>query len=254
MGALGPKQGAPVSFAYTPPSSIPKIIPWLALLVMLLPRFNRTRGILWILVPLLLEWFVSQFGSYFDFLGSDFAIIFAPAMVSNVFATAALWLLLPVLNKKNRFITAFFSFLLTEIFGVFVAVINTDWESNTTTAFFVEFLLISLYAITQSVSFALAGRSCRKTKSPLVFMGWDAIWLLICWAVVSIVFSITSGSPGPLILIPIGAIICFGFLFPYLILALLHPFHQMRLMNSSDDEKNAIPPMTKIVSSGSETP
>lgn len=212
---------------------------------MLLPRFNRSRAILWILVPLLLEMQFTLFSSFFDLLGNNFTVVFVPAMIGTIFSIAGLWLLLPVLNKKYLLATFFYTFMLMEIFACLAGIFYTESEDDMSSFMVGVLLFLTVFSASISLSFILSVRSCHRHKTPLAFMGWFAVWLLAIWTVIMIVISIMAGSLLPLLLIPIAAFFCFLALFPYLLLALLHPFYTKRLMDFIDNGEKSVPPVTQ---------
>ena len=52
LGGLGAKQGVPVGYDWVQPSLMPQVLPWLAILALLMLKPNRCASAWWILVPL----------------------------------------------------------------------------------------------------------------------------------------------------------------------------------------------------------
>ena len=52
LGALGATSGPEIAYQWSPPSHLPRFLPVFALLLLLLPKHNRSLRALWVAAPL----------------------------------------------------------------------------------------------------------------------------------------------------------------------------------------------------------
>jgi len=131
LGGLGAKEGAPVSYRWTPPSLIPSFLPWLAVLLLLLAKPNRCGRAWWIWLPLGCVAAMEQLSqSAFEFLPSGTADMFLEMAGSLAFGVAAVWLLAPQLARRHRFVTFLCLAPTLGVFSLFSFLVRQDWTGD----------------------------------------------------------------------------------------------------------------------------
>lgn len=230
MGALGAKTGPAIPYQWSPPSRLPRFLPALALLLLLLLKRNRSLQALWVAVPLVLSLtFLSLLWAILG-IGSD-----APEGVFETFSAvpiglAAVWLLPPYLKGRGRFIGFLVVLAYMESFSLFACAIGRlrggdsgTWEMLIGTA---------VVGLLLSVAINLAGWSCRARFGWRRLCLWLMLWLMTAWLAVFTVMSLLAG-PGPLpemaTALMIISVATFGVLLPFLLLSFNNAFYRQRL-------------------------
>ena len=114
LGGLGAKQGAPVVYDWVRPSPLPQVLPWLAILALLMLKPNRCASAWWIWVPLACVGAVASAPqSVLELLPSSQFEIFLDLIGAMGFGLAAVWLLSSYLGGKHRML-AFLGILLAQ--------------------------------------------------------------------------------------------------------------------------------------------
>ena len=114
LGGLGSKQGAAVVYDWTMPSLMPQVLPWLAILALLLLKPNRRASAWWIWVPLACVASVANAPqSLLELLPSSQLEMFLELIGALGFGLAAVWLLSSYLGWKHRML-AFLGILLAQ--------------------------------------------------------------------------------------------------------------------------------------------
>ena len=184
LGGLGLKQGAPVFYDWAAPSLIPQVLPWLAILGLLLLKPNRCASAWWICVPLALVGGVACAPqSVVELLPSSQFEMFLDLISGLGFGLAVVWLLSSYLSWKHRML-AFLGILLAQgagSLGAFVA--RQGWgEVGPQTLELVVFLAVSV--LVMSVALSLAGLVCRGRCSWLRLSLWLIAALVVVWSLV----------------------------------------------------------------------
>jgi hypothetical protein len=231
LGGLGPKQGPAVAYDWVTPSLLPQVLPWLAILALLMLKPNRCASAWWILVPL---------GCAVGVAGAEPLIrglmpssqleIFLELIGALGFGLAAVWLLSSYLGWKHR-VLAFFGFLLAlEGFSVLAAVVRQGWEDVGLEALQVDvFLAVSVLVI--SVAMSLAGLACRGRYGWLRLSWWLMAALLVVWLLLAGPFFVIGHIPLMVFFAIIGIVsgITLGVLLPFLVLSFANGFYRERL-------------------------
>jgi hypothetical protein len=282
LGGLGAKDGPPVDYqprrrmapsvsttALRSEDSLPPLVPWLGLLLLLALKSNRRPRAWWIGLPVLcglglraflpatllslpaqvpasLAAVVRLSAGGAALPPSDLLDILVQSVPALAFAVAAVWLLGDYLPPKHRFLT-FLAVLfvlgglavplscqldLDKVAGLLVPGANADTDLGIPAC--AE--LTGLEALVIAVSLMLAGRLCRRCH-PLRLSLWLLAWLSIVWlAVVVLVMTTTvvvdSAQPSaPAILGGVFGLagLDFALLLPFLILSWTNALYRARL-------------------------
>ena len=236
LGGLGSKQGAPVVIDWVRPSLMPQVLPWLAILALLMLKPNRCAAAWWILVPLGCVAGVAGAPTVLGLLLPSESEYFMELISAMVFGVAAVWLLSSYLGWKHRML-AFLGILLAQGgFSVLAYVISRGWgELGAETAALGAALAAG--AVAMSAALSLAGLLCRGRYGWLRLSLWVMAALVVVWLVVILPFfilAVISSSGGVPVLAIFGVVgaavgITFGVLLPFLVLSFVNGFYRERL-------------------------
>jgi hypothetical protein len=230
LGALGAEAGPAIPFYWSPPSALPRFLPAIALLLLLLPKRNRSAQALWVAMPLgvilgllALLWAVPGIQS--DGAAEVFAILSAAP-----FGLAAAWLLAPYLNSRGPFLT-FLGVLASMVsFISFAYAIGCSGED--VQAPWQLWIPVEGLALVLSLALNLAGWSCRGRFGRNRLLLRVILWLMAGWLVFFAIMAVIE-SPGPVLeMLAAFAIICaisLGLLLPFLLLSFANAFYRERL-------------------------
>jgi hypothetical protein len=232
LGGLGAKDGSPVSYSWTPPSRIPELLPWLAMLALLLPKRNRSAQVWWVGAPLVLVFALESMFStsappeFFDLFNSA------------AFGLAAVWLLSPYIQGRGRFLTFLGILFVLGLFSVFSFAVRQPWNEilNRDLNLVIRDLTELLMAVVQlglvlSVAIILAAWSCRDRYGRLRLSLWRVLWIIVGWIVVLAAMSLQRHGPLLLMTMDLLALsgITFVLLMLFLMLSFANPFFRERL-------------------------
>ncbi len=218
-----------------PGSLFPGVVPWLAILGLLLLRRNREAAAWWVLLPLicsyafqpllrsLLSTFLNQPWDWFEIAAKALA-----------FGVAAAWLVSGYLAWRHRFLAFLGQFLFMAGFGALALACTIDWDTDFELPVTATMLGISSLAVSLALTFA--GLLCRRQYRPVrlsicIVLGLLVFSFLIT-APIFVFAMIASGQPaiwefvsGILTLV----IICVGVLAPFVVLSFASEFYRERL-------------------------
>jgi hypothetical protein len=239
LGGLGSKEGTPVAYTWAPSNVLPYVLPWLAVLLLLLLKRNRCAQAWWVWLPLL-GVTALQLGlrPVFDFVPSNPLEAMGDLITALAFGFTAVWLVSPYLGHKPR-ILAFLGILATcGIFGAAVYAVRSEWGENSLEAVgFLAFLAFS--ALLLALAITLASLMCRHRYGPLRFLLWLIGWLVAGWLVVAspfFLFALASGaaSDAPVLGLLSGILALasgtFLIVLPFLLLAFANTFYRERFL------------------------
>ena len=237
LGGLGSKQGAPEYYDWAAASAMPQLLPWLAILGLLLLKPNRRASAWWIWVPLgCLAVVASAPQPILAFLPSSDFELFLEMSCARAFGLAGVWLLSSYLGWKHRML-AFVGFLVAlGAISLLTFVCRQGWEDVSPQTLQVGlFLGVSVLVI--SIAVTLAGLVCRKRYGCWRVGLWLMAALVLVWLLVlAPIFAITmmashSGPPVWVIFAVTGVAtgITFGTLLPFLVLSFASGFYRERL-------------------------
>jgi hypothetical protein len=238
LGGLGAKEGAPVSYRWTPPSLIPSFLPWLAVLLLLLVKSNRCGRAWWIWLPLgCVEAVVQLLQPAFTFLSSEPADIFLELAGALAFGIAAVWLLAPQLVRRHRFVT-FLCFAPTLAgFSIFSYLVRQDWTWDGVPLALGMLVPLALSVLVVALAIFLAGLACRGRYRPLglylwIFLSLLALWLVILTPFFAFAMIVSGGQlPWQEFFVVVLVLTAAGFvtLFPFLVLSSANSLFRERL-------------------------
>jgi peptidoglycan/LPS O-acetylase OafA/YrhL len=230
LGALGAKAGPMIAWQWSPPSRLPRSLPVLALLLLLLPKRNRCRQALWVAAPVAatvaLEFLVcSALGMADELPDGAFEILRAMTL-----GLAGAWLLLPYFSRRNRFVTFVGVLAAIELFSLFTCAVGQGQEGNSGSG---DLLIgVAAVALLLSAALNLAGWSCRKKYGWWRLSLWLLLWIMAGWLVFFALMSVIEG-PGTLPEMAAGLVmisaVSFALLLPFLVLSFANAFYRTRL-------------------------
>ncbi|MEI7732169.1 MAG: hypothetical protein WCO56_21520 [Verrucomicrobiota bacterium] len=236
LGGLGDKSGVPVIYSCTPAGSLPRLLPWFAILLLLLLPCNRNASAWWIWLPLFCLTGIA-FGLQTAFQNNaDQLEPFFEMLTSVAFALAAVWLLAPSLAKNHRIFTSLLTLLAMGFGSTLVFVVLYGADADWTAGIGMVVFLLVLVALL-SLAMCLAGFFGRHRYRPLRLALGLVIWLAIPFGVLAGGFGLfislfaNNQSVFPEILLSALAMtgIGFGLLLPFLALSFGNAFYRARL-------------------------
>jgi len=237
LGGLGSKQGAPVAYDWVMPSLLPQLLPWLAILALLLLKPNRCASAWWICVPLgCVAGVASVPQSALDLLPSSQFEVLRELIGALGFGLAGLWLLSSYLAWKHRMLAFLGILLALEGFGLLAFAVRQGWEDlgPETLAMGISMAVIVLVI---SVAVSLAGLVCRGRYGWLRLSLWLIAALVVFWLLViaplSIIQLMMRGGSFPALvlfgIVGVAVMLTFGVLLPFLVLSFANGFYRERL-------------------------
>lgn len=232
LGTLGAKTGSPVEYNWVLPSVAPLLLPWLAILLLLALKSNRTAAAWLIWLPLGCVLALTLLPPVLP-SGSE---IFLDAISALAIGLAAVWLLANHLRKPHRLLT--FLFVLIALAGfsglAFLSRQSADLLEAETLAIGVG---VAVVALVSAIALTLAGWLVRKNYRPLAVYFGLLVSLLAVWLVVSAPFYLfvliaQSGEipiSGYFLFIFVLTAGHFALLLPFLILSSANSFFRERL-------------------------
>ena len=248
LGGLGSKQGAPVTYDWVMPSLTPQVLPWLAILALLMLKPNRCAMAWWILVPLAcVAWASNPPESLRELLPSSQFDIFLELIGALGFGLAAVWLLSGYLDWKHRMLAFLGILVALGAFGLLTCVVRQGLGIETLQAG----IFVAASALVISVALTLAGLVCRGRYGGLRLSLWLFGALVLVWLLVigpfAVIAAIASGGNVPLGqflgVVPMMAGFSFGVVLPFLVLSFANGFYRERLKGLLHLGAAAPPPM-----------
>jgi hypothetical protein len=200
LGGLGARDGAPVLYSWVPPNFMPQLVPWLAMLLLLLPRQNRSLQASWIWMPLAIlaiacyaiqNLFEEQSG------GLDYFFQMASAFP---FGVAATLLLAPFLKQNHRILTCLTMLVAMAFVSLLAFMARLEWDAdlNESFQFIGVALALGVFVLVQVVALTLGGLMCRHRYSALRFVSWQTVYLVGLFLVISSPFMIMAAIMSPI--------------------------------------------------------
>ena len=240
------------------PSLIPHVLPWLAILVLLMLKPNRCASAWWVLVPLAcVAGVVSAPQSVAQLLPPSQFEIFMELISALGFGLAAVWLLSSYLGWKHRMLVFLGILLAQGGFSTLAFLVRQGWEGfGSETVQVGVFVAVSVLVI--SVAVSLAGLVCRRRYGWLRLSLWVAAALVVVWLLVIgpffIIALISSRGSVPVLaifgVVGVAAGITFGVLLPFLVLSFANGFYRERLKGLLHLGGAAAPPVITLPMAG----
>jgi len=231
LGGLGLKQGAPVVYDWLMPSLMPVVLPWLAIMALLLLKPNRCASAWWIWVPLgCVAGVACVPQSALDLLESAQFEVVRELISALGFGLAALWLLSSYLGWKHRML-AFLGMLLAQGgFSMLAFAVRQGWEDMGPETL-VMGISLAVIVLVISVAMILAGLACRGRYGWLRLSLWLMAALVVIWQLATGPFYVISHVPALVIfgIVAVTAGLTFAVLLPFLVLSFVNGFYRERL-------------------------
>jgi hypothetical protein len=250
IGALGPREGQPLTCNWVPPGLGPLLLPWLAILGLLVLKPNRCAAAWWIWLPL--GCVIAFTVALLPMVPSDAGFIL-DVIAALAFGLGAVWLLSDYLRRPQRFVTFLCLLLALAAFSALAFAPRLDWDFSRETM--VSVILLAAGVLVSAAALSLAGLLCRGRGRHVGLYGWLLILLIAIWLVIAAPFfvlqmmTVTGGSAGwseffaPVLAV---AVVHFAMLLPFLILSLASPFYRQRLKALLQLEAQTPPMMTPV--------
>ena len=216
---------------------MPLLLPWLAILVLLVLKTNRCAQAWWIWLPLgCLVLLGSMMQSSSDLLPSPILGLFLEVVIALAFGLAAVWLLSAYLGRKHRFLTFLGLLFALAGFSVLSFVVRQGSDVLERETLQSGFLLAACVVVI-SVAVSLAGLLCRRRYRPVRFSLWLIASLLVVWLMIVtpffVVALVANGGGIPVMALVASVLTMAGInlvlLVPFLILSFTSPFFRERL-------------------------
>ena len=230
---------------------LPVLLPWLAVLGLLLLRPNRTAQAWWIWLPLLIVFGV-ELGLRAALDGSlptEVLDVFCQVARALAFGLAAVWLASPLLAANSRFFTFLKMLLVQAGFTLLAFASGQDW-GGAGAEVLAALIYLGVFVLVLVAALNLAGRSCRHRFHPVGLSLHLLGWLAVCFAVMSLPFAIFAliAGGGQVwaafgIAILVSVAVQFALLLPFLILSFANDFHRKRLRQRLLRETPGAPPV-----------
>ena len=230
---------------------MPQLLPWLAILGLLMLKPNRCASAWWVWVPLgCVAGLASAPQPVLALLPSSQYEMFLELIGALGFGLAAAWLLSSYLGWKHRML-AFLGFLLAlAAFSGLAFAGRQGWEGVG-----LEMMQMGLFlgvsALVISVAVSLAGLVCRKRYGWLRLSLWlvaalETVWLLVLGPIFVIEQMMSRGNVPVMALLAVAGVatgITFGTLLPFLVLSFVNQFYRERLKALLHLGDTAAPPV-----------
>ena len=216
---------------------MPQVLPWLAILALLMLKPNRCASAWWILVPLACVGglaFLPE--SLLEHLPFDQFELYLETIGALGFGLAAAWLLSGYLAWKHRVVACLGMLAASGAFGLFSLVPRLDWGNIMVEVLQAGFFL-GMGALVTNLALTLAGLFCRGKYCWLRLSLWLMVALLALWLVLIGPFFLlgvlASGLEVPLLslfpIVGVAAGLTFCVILPFLVLSFVNGFYRERL-------------------------
>jgi drug/metabolite transporter (DMT)-like permease len=209
---------------------LPRSLPVLALLLLLLPKRNRCRQALWVAAPLALSLALLSLLWAIPGIGSDAPDGAFEAFSAVPFGLAAVWLLSPYFSRRHRFLTFLGMLAILELGSLLTCAAGQPQDGDGSWGDM--WIGVAVIGLLLTLAINLAGWSCRKRYSPRRFSLWLLLWIMAGWLVLFVVISLIEG-PGPLLEMALAWLIfsavSFALPLPFLVLSFSNAFYGARL-------------------------
>ena len=236
LGGLGAKEGVPVTYNWMRASMLPAVLPWLAILLLLIFKPNRRPRAWWILAPLAcLTWGMAFLPDLWPSMPSDVSDGLHEPVIALAFGVAAVWLLSGYLHSRFRILNVLGFLLVLEGFSLVIFAFTQDWNELGAQTVGVGFGLAICAAFIPTAS-GLAGLLCRRRYRPLVLGAGVLAMLLGLWTLglLPLFLIQTAGQnvPASALAVPLltATGLCFGVLLPFLLLSFSNSLYRERLI------------------------
>lgn len=248
LQGLGAKNGPVVTHLWTRPNVLPPLLPWLAVLLLLVLKPNRTARAWWIWLPLgVVAGLASSATAQLETLPSELVRSLGQNYTSLAFGAAAVWLLSPHLQHPLRF-AGFVKILLTcAAMTAFAHIVRADWEEGFET--FAHLVFVGVCALVTVAALSLSGLVARHRYRPVGIALSSLVFVVAFWLMISMpFFLVVSVGQGIglwleffTVVLSLAAV-TFATLLPFLLLAYASSFYRERFKHLLRLESLTVPP------------
>ena len=252
LGPLGARGGVPAEYNWVLPSATPQLLPWLAILGLLMLKPNRRAAAWLIWLPL---------GCVAVFTLEQPVVLpaglnpFWDAIAALAFGLAAVWLVANYLRRSHRILTFLSVLLALAGFSALALVASQNVRSLNQIALATG-IMLAVAALTTSAALGVGTLICRRRYRPSGLYLWLFISLTFAWLALAapffVIAVIASGGNVPPdswngFFVPVlaMALATFATLLPFLILSSASPFFRERLQ-AILHIKPAAPPVLNV--------
>jgi hypothetical protein len=233
LGALGSRDGSPIAYNWVLPGIAALLLPWLAILGLLILKSNRCAGawLIWMPLGCVIAFTLAPLPILPS--GTDF---FLDVIAALAVGLAAVWLVSNYLRQQHRLVT--FLCLLLALAGFsMLAFVSRQGLSLLTMESLQIGIVLAIGVLASSVALSLGGLICRGRYRPLGLYLWLLILLAGVWLVIAAPFFLIAliASGGRIawseffVPVLVVAMVNFATLLPFLILSSASPFFRERL-------------------------
>ena len=230
---------------------MPLLLPWLAILILLILPPNRRGEAWWIWLPLGCVAALALIPASDWFSLSPLLVILLDVTGALAFGFAAVWLLSSYLGRQHRFLTLLCVLPVLAVFSAPALVARGGWDPEALDESFQTGILLAVSVAVISVALTLAGLLCRSRYRPASLYVWLLVSLTGVWLVVAAPFFVfvMIASPGQLpwlelfTAVLVIAAVSFASLLPFLILSSCSPLFRERLKALLHLDREAPPPV-----------
>ncbi len=234
LKGLGDAEGPPVAYQWSPPNPLPRLVPWLAVLVLLALKPNRTGKAWWIWLPVAcLAAADAAVHAMLGFIGSEVLDVFGNVFGALGFGIAAVWLLGTYLRHRLRFLAFLRMLAAAAATSAICYLARVDWQERKLALGFL--IYVGVCVLVAVIGLNLAALVCRRRYRPVALTMWlvgfvATLWLLI-YAPFLVIAVISQGAPGGEFAGIVASFIALtvGTILPFLILAFANGFFRARL-------------------------
>jgi hypothetical protein len=251
LGGLGDKEGPPVTYTYTMPNILPELVPWIAILLLLLVKSNRLSQAWLIWLPLLcvggMRYALQR---YADFLPSELPDSLCQVVTASAFGVAALCLMAPQTKREHGFFTLLAVLFCLEMASLIFFLVSNDWDSDFGETFvFTIFLLIMNAVIV--LSMFVSSIACRKKFAAFRVLFWSIGSILVFCILLSVPFAVLPllfargefpwGEVAKAVLLMAGVTLIP--IVPFLLLSFFSSYFRERLQLLLHRSQHVLPPV-----------
>ncbi len=234
LGGLGAREGSPISYNWVLPGFAPLLLPWLAILVLLLLKSNRRASAWLILVPLGLVTAVTLAPLPILPSGTE---VFLDVIGALALGLAGVWLLSNHLRRDHRLLTFVCVAPVLACFSIlgFTCRQGADWLSQETAG---AVIALGLASLVIALAMTVTGWFLRSRYRPValylgLLVGLAVFWLL-CATPFFFFAELSSGGkiPWSEFFVPMLVVVAVTFvtLLPFVVLSSANRFFRERLM------------------------
>ena len=256
LGALGAREGSPVTYNWVLPSLAPLLLPWLVILGLLTLKPNRCAAawLIWLPLGCLIAFTLAQP----PILPSD-THFFLDVIAALAAGLAAVWLVSNYLRRQHRFVS--FLCMLAALAGFSALALLSQQGGSFTEETFQAGILLAVGVLVSSAGLSLGGLICRGRYRPLRLYAWLLILLAVIWLGIAAPIFLWEvlASDGRIewseLFVPVLAVAAgnFATLLPFLILSSASPFYRERLEALLHANREAPPVIAPLPDGGLKT-